>query len=149
MAPVAVVVVSVPALWMSPDTVNCPELTFNADPAGMMMPCAQAWEGIKQVFEDNLTAIEAEYTGYQIMTDGHSLGGGMAQTAALENGLSGYGQNSLPISQTAIDKDMDGDLSGSLAAWTSASNTFNEVNVSGDPATLYYSSLQGQTYQKG
>ena len=40
--------------------------------------------------------------GYEIMTDGHSLGGGMAQTAALENGLSGYGQNSLPISPDAI-----------------------------------------------
>src|SRR5262249_842747 len=36
----------------------------------------------------------AAYSGYEILTDGHSLGGGMAQTFALENNLSGYGQNS-------------------------------------------------------
>src|SRR5271157_187479 len=60
------------------------------------------WESIKGAFASVLASIRAALPGYQIMTDGHSLGGGMAQTAALENGLSGYGQNSLPISPDAI-----------------------------------------------
>src|ERR1700722_7731619 len=66
-----------------------------------------AWESIASQFQAVLQQIQADksYAGYQIMTDGHSLGGGMAQTAALEFGLSGYGQNSLPISYTAVTED--------------------------------------------
>src|ERR1700733_12979359 len=59
------------------------------------------WERLLPQFSgkfNGLQGISNVYAGYQIMTDGHSLGGGMAQTAALEFGLSGYGQNSLPVS---------------------------------------------------
>src|ERR1700733_15119864 len=58
------------------------------------------WEQVKGAFVAELPVIENNpaYANYQIITDGHSLGGGMAQTAALEYGLSGYGQNSTPIS---------------------------------------------------
>ncbi|MHB8562380.1 MAG: alpha/beta hydrolase family protein [Acidiferrobacteraceae bacterium] len=42
----------------------------------------------------------SKYSSYHFFTDGHSLGGEMAQAFALKNGLSGFGQNSLPIAQT-------------------------------------------------
>jgi Ca2+-binding RTX toxin-like protein len=110
---------------------------------------AAAWQEISPLASQLLDAVRTQFPRYQIVTDGHSLGGGMAQTFALENQLSGYGQNSLPISQGAIQKDIvdqGGTYSASLAAWKEGNNTFNETNVSGDPATLYYSSLQGQIY---
>ena len=106
-----------------------------------------AWESIEFQFEAVISAIEADPTlaGYQIMTDGHSLGGGMAQTAALEFGLSGYGQNSLPVSNTAITTDAQitslGGFANALAIWQAAGNTFQETNDSGDPATIYYTGL--------
>jgi trimeric autotransporter adhesin len=110
---------------------------------------ASEWESVKANFLQALSLLQNDpaYSGYQIMTDGHSLGGGMAQTAALEKDLSGYGQNSLPISQGAINQDIvatGGTFQAALATWLG--NTFSETNTAGDPATLYYSSLQGQRY---
>ncbi len=106
-----------------------------------------AWESIKPLFEQELKSIQGNpyYNGYTIFTDGHSLGGGMAQTAALENNLSGYGQNALPVSFDAIYSDLNG-LSGisnikNLIAQWAINNSFTEVNVQGDPATLYYNLL--------
>jgi Mg-chelatase subunit ChlD len=106
---------------------------------------ASAWESLKAQFETTLGTIQTEYPGYTISTDGHSLGGGMAQTAALEYDLSGYGQNSLPVSQGAIAQDPqianEGGVASVVLKWTASGNTFNEVNVSGDIATFYYSTL--------
>lgn len=103
-----------------------------------------AWEAIKPLAQNALsTLLEG---GYDVFTTGHSLGGGMAQTFALENNISGYGQNSLPISQTAISTDLSGGVTQAISSWKNSGNTFSEVNVSGDPATLYYSTLQGQQY---
>ena len=73
-----------------------------------------AWESISSNASDALTAVQSNpmYAGYQTMSDGHSLGGGMAQTFALENGLSGYGQNSLPISSQAQNDSAISDAGG-------------------------------------
>lgn len=90
-----------------------------------------------------LSQIKSLYPGYQIMTDGHSLGGGMAQTFAVQNGLSGYGQNSLPIAAGSIQADPN--FSAELALWR-GSQGFSEVNTYGDPATTAYSTIQGQLY---
>jgi hypothetical protein len=49
-----------------------------------------AWKDIQPVFAAQLDAMREQYPGYQIMTNGHSLGGGMSATAALTYGLSGY-----------------------------------------------------------
>jgi predicted Zn-dependent protease len=108
-----------------------------------------AWESLAPAVSSAIANIQSEYPGYQIMTDGHSLGGGMSQTADLEYGLSGYGQNSLPISTTALGDSAitnQGGQSAALSSWQSTGNTFTEVNNAGDPATLYYSTLQGQLY---
>lgn len=90
------------------------------------------------------------YTGYEIMTDGHSLGGGMAQTFAVENGLSGYGQNSLSIapgSIAAYNTANPGTNFNTLHTnWLASGNTFSEVNTYGDPATAYYADVLNGTY---
>jgi hypothetical protein len=97
------------------------------------------WESIKGEFASVLASIRAALPGYQIMTDGHSLGGGMAQTAALESGLSGYGQNSLPISPDAI-QDMGGagGLAAALVKWRIGGHTFSEATISNDITTTVY-----------
>lgn len=111
-----------------------------------------AWESLAPELQQVIAAIESDpsLAGYQIMTDGHSLGGGMAQTAALEYGLSGYGQNSLPVSNEAATTDTAitslGGFANTLAVWQSEGNTFREINLSGDPATLYYSSIRDLNY---
>jgi hypothetical protein len=66
---------------------------------------AAQWASLKSAFESQLANIRTNYADYEVMTGGHSSGGGMAQTAALENNLSGWGQNSLPIAQATIDHD--------------------------------------------
>ena len=108
-----------------------------------------AWETMSPIFAQALANVQAQFPGYDVMTDGHSLGGGMAQTAALEYGLSGYGQNSLPISQTAANDPaitLQGGLTSAINTWVGSGNTFNEVNNAGDPATLLYSTTEGQAY---
>jgi hypothetical protein len=108
-----------------------------------------AWEAIKPVFQQALAQVQKDYPGYQIMTDGGSLGGGMAQTAALEFNLSGYGQNSMPISSmAAADSEIQsqGGVTQAISNWSAAGNTFSETNVQNDPATFLYSTIEKQTY---
>ena len=98
-----------------------------------------AWESIKRPFENILRQIQAQFPDDQILTDGHSLGGGMAQTAALENDLSGFGQNSLPISPDAIRNiNATTGLHAALSAWRASGNTFSEATVSNDITTIAY-----------
>lgn len=108
----------------------------------------QAWDSIHANANAALALIRLDLPTANIMTDGHSLGGGMAQSFALEHGLSGYGQNSLPISETAINQLIDSKnttLDNMVDSWDNT-NTFNEFNVAGDPATIYYSTLGRQFY---
>jgi len=72
------------------------------------------------------------YASYHIYTDGHSLGGGMAQNFSFENHLDGFGQNSLPVTVAT-------DVS-------TYSNQFIETYVAGDPATLLYSDVKAAAY---
>ena len=103
-----------------------------------------AWESVASQFATALKGIQSDprMAGYTIMTTGHSLGGGMAQTAALEYGLSGYGQNALPISEEAIANDTKIKDAGGIAIahgiWLAEGNTFIEVNAEGEPATAHY-----------
>jgi hypothetical protein len=98
-----------------------------------------AWESIKRPFANILAQIRAQFPGEQILTDGHSLGAGMAQTAALENDLSGFGQNALPISPDAInDINAKRGLHKALVAWENSGNTFSEATVSNDITTIAY-----------
>ena len=86
------------------------------------------------------------YGTYTFFADGHSLGGGMAQTFALQNNISGFGQNSLPIapdSQTHLGWSQ-GSFANQLAHY---SGTFQELNLEGDLATaLYHTTFTGGYY---
>ncbi|MGE0113802.1 MAG: hypothetical protein AB7T07_02795 [Steroidobacteraceae bacterium] len=76
----------------------------------------------------------AQYAGYQVVTVGHSLGGGMAQSFALERGLDGFGVNSLPISDQVRDE-----LAADGKTVASYSHTFIDTYVKGDIARTFYS----------
>lgn len=89
--------------------------------------------------DKNYIGIKDQYSDYQIVTDGHSLGGGMAQTFGVEHGLSGFGQNSLPIAQGSIENNPN--FNDLLGAWHDRGQSFDEVNVDGDIATIYYDIL--------
>lgn len=77
---------------------------------------------------------------YQIFTNGHSLGGGLAQSFALTQGLSGYAQNSLPITQQLINRLVTTGvgIDAQIEQWSSAGNFFRITQVQGDPATMYF-----------
>jgi hypothetical protein len=99
----------------------------------------QEWESIKNQFAAVLAQLQAQFPNYQIMTDGHSLGGGMAQTAALENDLSGYAQNSLPISPDAIgDIRSTTSLAAALNTWSADGDTFSAATIHNDITTIAY-----------
>jgi hypothetical protein len=92
---------------------------------------ASDYQAIEAAAHQSFLDIEKEYPGYTIFTDGHSLGGGMAQTFALQFHLSGYGQNSLPIAASSF-------TTYNLPAVSTYTGAFSETNVTGDPATAFY-----------
>jgi hypothetical protein len=80
-----------------------------------------------------LTDVRALYPGYTVVTVGHSLGGGMAQSFAIKNGLSAQVYNSLPISRQLIDSGYfgsPGSFDAQLQAWKAAGNTIDVVSNS-------------------
>jgi hypothetical protein len=54
----------------------------------------RAWDVIKNKYID-----KDGFTGF---SDGHSLAAGMAQTFAVQKGISGFGQNGLPVAQGSM-----------------------------------------------
>jgi len=70
-----------------------------------------------------------------ILVDGHSLGGGIAQTFAAVNSLSGFAENPLPISPTSLSN-----ISGLSADVTSyhTENVFQTEILQGDVAAALY-----------
>jgi hypothetical protein len=109
-----------------------------------------AWESLKSNFEVVHDAAHSlnEYKDYRKFVTGHSLGGGMAQTAAVEYGLSGYTQNSLPISHTAIRNDTfpDGTFEAAHNIWRAKRHFLNASIVEHDIATGYYRDRGRQCY---
>lgn len=109
----------------------------------------QQIEVAAQAYFDALSS-DKVYGYYSFYTDGHSLGGGMAQSFSVKNQISGFGQNSLPISAKFIASYVSAKNPGAsfasdidLFRTNSHINSrfFDEVNVSGDIATNFYSSL--------
>jgi trimeric autotransporter adhesin len=111
--------------WWS-DLANSGASAYDAKPA----------ESIRFQANQALVALKTnpQYAGYQIVTVGHSLGGGMAQSFALERGLDGFGVNSLPISDQIRDE-----LAQAGKTVASYSHTFVDTYVKGDIARSFYS----------
>ena len=70
-----------------------------------------------------------------ILVDGHSLGGGIAQTFAAANSLNGFAENPLPISPTAL-SNITG-LSTQVAEYQTG-NVFHTELLQGDVAAALY-----------
>jgi hypothetical protein len=110
-----------------------------------------AYAQLLPVFNAVFDALKSDptYANAQFIVDGHSLGGGLAQSFALADDLSGYGQNSLPISAAALQLIQDkspGESTTQLVADYNSAHAFVETNTAGDIATLLYSTIEGQTY---
>jgi hypothetical protein len=75
-----------------------------------------------------------------ILVDGHSLGGGIAQTFAAVNSLNGFAENPLPISPTSLSTILG--LSTQVANYHTG-NVFHNEFLQGDVAAAPY---QGGTY---
>ena len=96
-----------------------------------------------------LDLIRTEYPEYQIFATGHSLGGGMAQTFALKNGLDVQVVNSLPIARSIIDSgyfDSIGGYSNGVAGWRAAGHVIDDIRTPNDIATFNYNDINKGTY---
>lgn len=101
-------------------------------------------EPLAQAALNSIQDPNGSYAGYQIVTDGHSLGGGMAQSFALENGLSGFGQNSLPVAPSTI---TNTDFFSSTAAFNTALQNYQDgltQDSNGNPAHFSEVNVSGQ-----
>jgi len=97
----------------------------------------KTYETVKDSTEKRIQKLESlGFDSSSIYTTGHSLGGAMAQSAAVQFGLSGYGFNSLPVSGS----------DESIARWRASDRTFTETNTGGDIATTFYSSVLHRQY---
>jgi len=108
-----------------------------------------AFAQVSSAAQTVLAALKKQYPNATIYTDGHSLGGGMAQDFALQNKLSGFGQNALPVSQGVLDALLSSNPGSTVAGLISTyqgNHQFIETNVDGDIATLKYSTLFHQPY---
>jgi len=102
------------------------------------------YDPIRAAADSLYSAMKAnpQYGSYQYFADGHSLGGSMAQTFALEKTISGFGQNSLPIAPTSITKYWPTNFSTVAGAYDASTTvSFQNVALQGDAATALYSSF--------
>lgn len=102
------------------------------------------WQNLKNLADEAYDDYfyDDNYAGWQIISTGHSLGGGMAQTFSVEHVLTGYGQNSLPIAKALADS-IPEFLDKYTAYATSSVVQFHEVNIAGDIATWWYKDKEG------
>lgn len=114
----------------------------------------QAIQAAAEALYTEMTQPGSQYASYQFFADGHSLGGGMAQTFAAQNDISGFGQNSLPIAPNSqssatffpTSKFPDG-FTSVISDYSTSGATFQEVNLQGDLASaVYHTVLTGGYY---
>jgi hypothetical protein len=114
---------------------------------------ASEWQKVSQVAKKIVASKGVDGTeGYTWSVTGHSLGGGMAQTCAVLYGMSGHGQNPLPIAHESImSVNWVPDVNGmtvfkdKVGAWEK-NNAFVFTHVQGEAAYKYYHDLQHKCY---
>jgi pimeloyl-ACP methyl ester carboxylesterase len=103
---------------------------------------ADTYETVRHTAGNDIALLEsAGVDRSQIYSVGHSLGGAMAQSFALENNLNGAGLNSLPVSNLVLDR-----RPGIIQAYNNSGLHFEEFNFGGEIATFNYSAFLGQEY---
>jgi hypothetical protein len=92
-----------------------------------------------QIVFDLLKA-DGTFAGYAFSTTGHSLGGSMAQTFALKNGLDTQVYNSLPLAKSIINDGYFGtsDVNTVIADYHAAGRVISDVRTPNDIATFFY-----------
>lgn len=89
------------------------------------------------------------YRDFQCAATGHSLGGGMAQSFALRNGIDAYVYNSLPIARDTIRGDYfkdAGGFEGALAQYRALGRQVHDVRTPNDIATYAYDGVMQNAY---
>lgn len=92
---------------------------------------------------------DERYQDYRFAATGHSLGGGMAQSFALKNGMDVYVYNSLPIARDTIKGDYFKELGGydaAIARYKSAGHQVHDVRTPNDIATYNYDKFMQNEY---
>lgn len=107
---------------------------------------ASAYASIHDQVMSQFDNAKNKYPGYSIVSTGHSLGGGMAQSFSLEAGVDGFGQNSLPIPSGTLHNYFGGKDPAAVVADYRAKHHFIETNVAGDIATFAYQSRADQVF---
>jgi hypothetical protein len=100
-----------------------------------------AIEAAAEALYTSMTDPGSQYSSYQFFADGHSLGGGMAQTFALQNDISGFGQNALPIapsSQANSSGFFSEGFTTALSNYATSGAAFQELNMQGDIASASF-----------
>jgi len=98
---------------------------------------------------DSLSKIKDKYPGYNIISVGHSLGGGEAQTFALEAGVDNFVFDSLPISSHSLNdlaKAQGISVDECLANYRAAGHKSVSTFLNGEVASWWYNSVQGCYY---
>ncbi|MCE1242905.1 calcium-binding protein [Oryzomicrobium sp.] len=111
------------------------------------------------VLDKNGMPVKSPYADWTFITAGHSLGGGMAQSFALRNGLDAYVYNSLPIANDTINGTALGnvvtdrttgattpkpffasesDFQAKYDAWIGGNHHVYDVRTPNDIATFFY-----------
>jgi YD repeat-containing protein len=104
------------------------------------------WDSIHDSVASVVEGLRLTNPGYTIYTAGHSLGGALAQNASLTSGLSGYGFDSLPLSNSLLKGLVkDGDV-GKVISDYQAQHEFSNFYSSGEIATTYYQNVWGRNY---
>ncbi|MFA5680783.1 MAG: hypothetical protein WC999_05550 [Hydrogenophaga sp.] len=92
---------------------------------------------------------DERYQGFQFAATGHSLGGGMAQSFALRNGIDAYVYNSLPIARDTIRGDYFKGVGGFEAAlenYRASGRQVHDVRTPNDIATYAYHGVMRNAY---
>ena len=92
---------------------------------------------------------DARYKDYHFAATGHSLGGGMAQSFALRNGIDVYAYNSLPIARDTIKGDYFQEAGGyesALARYRAQGHKVVDVRTPNDVATHVYEGVMQNAY---
>jgi hypothetical protein len=91
---------------------------------------------------EELTKPGSPYAGYQIFTTGHSMGGGMAQSFSVEENLSGFAFNTIPVSPQLVDSLSSNGTTNQLdlmVNYLQSNSRFIITNLEGDPAYRQWS----------
>jgi hypothetical protein len=109
---------------------------------------AAAWSTIAPLATSTYSSYtgNSSYSGYQFICTGHSVGAADCAAFAVQEDISGYGVNGMPISSQTVSNYFGSNWSSDYSKWTTSGNNFQMYNNEGDIATLVFSNYGGGTF---